>query len=144
MEKLNNSMCKFCYYRIRIVDFSPSSSLFLSLARWKTAYCYQNCVAHLTTCTREREPIRSVLLRLHWLPVLFRSLYKILFHAFKWLVGTAPLYLSHLIQRFIPARLLLSEPRSRFIVPNKNPYNYVRSDCGINYLIIWDLRQVKK
>ena len=79
----------------------------------------QNCAVRLVTCTYKREHITPVLFQLHWLPVCFRSLYKILFHTFKVLTGTAPLYPSNLIQKYIPVRmlqlescLLLTEPKS--------------------------------
>ena len=44
---------------------------------------------------------QTVLFQLHWLPVRFRSLYMILFHTVRVLSGTAPVYLSDMIEIYI-------------------------------------------
>jgi len=103
----------------------------------------QNCAAHLMTGTWKGEHIMPVLFQLYWLPVCFRSLYKILF-----LNGTAPLYLRNLIQNEIPVRSLQSESYSLLTV-SKNTHSNVRrnfsqhplTDCVIRCQIILNLQQ---
>ena len=57
----------------------------------------QNSFARLVT--HKREHITPVLNSLHWLPVIYRSQYKILMYTFKALQGTAPQYLEELVVR---------------------------------------------
>jgi len=66
-------------------------------------------LGRIQTHTRKREYITPVLFQLPWLPVRFRLPYKILFHTFKVLNGTAPVSLSDLIEKYIPVRMLRSE-----------------------------------
>ena len=53
-----------------------------------------NTAARLVTLTRKYDNITPVLKELHWLPVQFRTTYKILLQVFKALNGLAPQYLS--------------------------------------------------
>jgi len=77
---------------------------------WQTAH--RECRTVMVARTDKGEHITPVLFQLHWLPVSFRSLYKILFHTFKVPNGTAPVYLSDLIETYIPVRMLRSESYS--------------------------------
>ena len=54
----------------------------------------------------QKGTYNTSLFQLHWLPVCFRSLYKIMFHTFKVLSGTALLYLTDLIEKHMPVRML--------------------------------------
>ena len=87
----------------------------------------QNCAAHLVTRTCKREHITPVLYQLHWLPVHFISLYKILFHTCNVLSGTAPLYLSDLIKK-----IYISEKAPIWVLftfeGTKKPYSNVRRE----------------
>jgi len=83
-----------------------------------------NCAARLVTRTRKREHITPVLFQFHWLPVRSRSLYKVLFLTFKVLNGTAPVYLSDLIEKYIPVRMLRSETCSLLRVPRSHTAMY--------------------
>ena len=87
----------------------------------------RNCAARLVTRTRKREHITPVLFQLHWLPVRFRIMHKILFHTFKVLNGTAPVYISDLIETYIPLRMLRSESYSR-LKDTKKPYSDIRRE----------------
>ena len=53
-----------------------------------------NTAARLVTKTRKFDHISPVLKKLHWLPVKFRTEYKILLLVFKCINGLAPVYLS--------------------------------------------------
>lgn len=76
----------------------------------------QNSAARLVTRTRPSDHITPVLRDLHWLPVKFRIMYKILLLTYKCLNGLAPDYLTDLIQEYKPARNLRSSSK-RFLVP---------------------------
>ena len=81
----------------------------------------QNAAARLVTGTRKREHITPILKQLHWLPVSFRVVFKILVLAFNAVHGTAPSYLCDLVNVCKPGRTLrssseaylLEEPRTR-------------------------------
>jgi len=86
----------------------------------------QNCATCLVTRTCKREHITPVLFQLHWLPICFRSLYKILFLTFKVINGIASVYLSDLIEKYIPVRMLRSESYSLLRVPRSHNSNVQR------------------
>ena len=56
--------------------------------------------------------------------ICFRSLYNILFYAFKVLSRTAPLYLSNPIEKYIPVRMLRSEAYSFWTIPKSHTAIY--------------------
>ena len=148
MEKQVNSICKSCYYQIRNIGLIRKyindetcktlvQALIISRLDYGNALLYniplsltnrlqgvQKCAGRLVTRTRKREHITPVLFQLHWLPVRFRSLYKILFLTFKVLNGTAPVYLSDLIEKYIPVRMLRSESYSLLRVPRSHTAMY--------------------
>ena len=80
----------------------------------------QNNAARLVTLTRKRSHITPVLKKLHWLPVGYRIVYKLLLIVFKALNDMAPQYITCLLKPYIPTRTLrsinkslLCEPRSK-------------------------------
>ena len=60
--------------------------------------CIQNSAARLVTRTRFSDHITPVLRDLHWLPITFCIMYKILLLTYKFLHRLAPEYLTDLIQ----------------------------------------------
>ena len=68
----------------------------------------QNIAARIVTRTHKHERITPVLLQLHWLPVRYRIEFKILLMVYKILNGTAPSYISSLVNQYTPARSLRS------------------------------------
>ena len=69
----------------------------------------QKFSARLVTHTHKREHITPILNSLHWLPVIYRSQYKILMYTFKALQGTVPQYLEELVVLYQPTMSLRSE-----------------------------------
>ena len=81
----------------------------------------QNSAARLITLTRKHEHITPILQELHWLPVKYRIIYKILLLTYKCLHGQAPVYLQELIKQHIPTRHLRSSSQFRLdnsIIPS--------------------------
>ena len=58
----------------------------------------QNCAARIISCSHKCEHITPVLRSLHWLPVKFRVIFKMLMVTFKCLHVQLPKYLSELSQ----------------------------------------------
>ena len=65
----------------------------------------QNSAARLVTRTRSSDHITPVLRTLHWLPVKYRIMYKILLLTYKCMHGLAPEYLNDLIKVYKPSPL---------------------------------------
>ena len=79
----------------------------------------QNHAARIVTLSKKSCHINPILRELHWLPVSYRIIYKILLIVYKSLKGHAPLYISNLLKLYVPVRnlrssdkLLLFEPKS--------------------------------
>ena len=75
----------------------------------------QNSAARLVTRTRGHDHITPVLYNLHWLPVKYRIIYKILLLTYKCLHGLAPDYLADLIQEYKPSRNLRSSSKLNLV-----------------------------
>ena len=90
----------------------------------------QNSAARLVTRTRLYDHITPVLHQLHWLPVKYRIMYKILLLTYKCLHGLAPDYLAELIHEYVPARNLRSASKCNLVVPLVSTASYGhRSFC---------------
>ena len=68
----------------------------------------QNHAARLVLRQKKSCHISPLLFELHWLPIEYRTQYKLLLIVFKCLMGKAPSYLSSLVQPYSPARSLRS------------------------------------
>ena len=84
----------------------------------------QNYAARITTLTPKRSHISPVLAQLHWLPVRQRIEYKILLYTYKALNELAPIYLTDLIECYIPPRTLRSADQNLLRVPATRLKNY--------------------
>ena len=62
----------------------------------------QNTAARIITRTKQECHIRPVLKSLHWLPIDFRIIFKILLITFKAINGLAPSYISDWIKPYSP------------------------------------------
>ena len=68
----------------------------------------QNSAARLVTASRRDDYITSILRRLHWLPVRYRIIFKILLLTYKALNGQAPSYIKDLLKYRNSGRVLRS------------------------------------
>ena len=133
MERQVNAISKACYYQIRNIGQirryitldackTLAHALITSRLDYGNALLYglpstlmtrlqkvHNSSARLVTRTHKREHITPVLNSLHWLPVIYRSQYKILMYTFKALQGTVPQYLEELVIPYQPTRSLWSD-----------------------------------
>jgi len=79
----------------------------------------QNTAARVVLQVSKFQHITPVLCELHWLPVQYRMIFKILLLVYKYLNGTSPIYLaqklfylSHIIFLWFFSNELLMQPRS--------------------------------
>ncbi len=79
----------------------------------------QNTAARIITRTRKYDHITPVLRSLHWLPVHYRSQFKILCLAIKALNSLAPSYIRYMLSLYMPPQALrLSDPQlMQLVVP---------------------------
>ena len=90
----------------------------------------QNSAARLVTRTRYRDHITPVLRDLHWLPIEYRIMYKILLLTYKCLHDLAPSYLVDLIKVYKPSRCLRSSSKLNLVSPSISTTSYGhRSFC---------------
>ena len=80
----------------------------------------QNSAARLIMRQRRRDHITPVLIALHWLPIRYRILYKVLVLTFQAVHNLAPMYVTDLISVYEPGRQLRSASRSLLTVPHHN------------------------
>ncbi|XP_051939816.1 uncharacterized protein LOC127612987 [Hippocampus zosterae] len=99
------------------LDYCNALYFGVSQSSIKPLQLVQNAAARLLTGTRKRGHITPTLASLHWLPIHFRVIFKILLFVFKSLNNLAPPYLSELIRPYTPARRLRSVDQSLLEVP---------------------------
>ena len=86
----------------------------------------QNSAARLVFMKRRSDSVTPLLRELHWLPVEMRIKFKACVLVYRCLEGTAPPYLSELIQPYsMPRMLRSSRDKSKLFVPR------VRSRAGM-------------
>ena len=99
------------------LDYGNSLLAGLPAVRLDRLQRVQNAAARLITGSRKFDPITSHLVGLHWLPVRQRIEFKIAMLTFRSLDGSAPKYLSDLIEVYRPARALRSSNSLDLVVP---------------------------
>ena len=145
MSQHISNTCKAAYIQIRhissirhLLTTQATQTLVCSLVLSRLDYCnsllsgcpqylldklqkVQNAVARLVCKAKKSDHIHPILATLHWLPVTHRIQYKISTICFNSISGTAPQYLSDLLQPYTPARQLRSASDTRtFVTPRVN------------------------
>ena len=77
----------------------------------------QNTTARIVTLSNRRSHITPVLKSLHWLPMQFRIVFKLLLLVFHCLQGSAPEYNTNLFIQYHPSRNLRSSNSFLLVVP---------------------------
>jgi hypothetical protein len=97
-----------------------------SRVSWIVFRRVHNCAARLVTRTPLREHITPALQDLHWLPVEYRSSYKILLYTYKALNGQAPVYikLCDKLTKYKQTRTLRSQSQCLLTVPKGHTETY--------------------
>ena len=80
----------------------------------------QNSAARLVLKKKKSDHITPLLIKLHWLPVKFRILFKIAVLAFRFFDGTLPSYLSSVLSAYKPSRSLRSSNEKLLRIPKVN------------------------
>ena len=83
-----------------------------------------NTAARVVTCTRKYDHIKPVLIKLHWLPVYYRVLFKVLLLVFKAFNGLAPHYVSDLLNKRVSVHSLRSNSQELLNIPRSRTKTY--------------------
>ena len=148
MEKQVSSVCRSCYAHLRNIgqirrslNKDATRSLVRSMVTSRLDYCnvllcaatisttkklqlVQNTAARIVTRTKLSEHITPVLRDLHWLPIKRRIEYKVIMHTFRALHGQSPSYISDLIVRYKPTRVLRSQNTTSLDIPRVQTATY--------------------
>ena len=99
----------------------------------------QNAAARLVCKATKSDHIHPILETLHWLPVTHRIQYKISTICFNSISGTAPQYLSDLLQPYTPARQLRSASDTRTVVaPRVNTKTFGERSFSYTGPSVWN------
>ena len=149
MEKQGSSLAKSCFLQIRNIGrIRPyisndacktlvSAALVTSRLDYGNVLLFgvnaspitklqriQSTAVRLITRTKKCEHITPVLMDLHWLPVCYRTQYKLLLYVFKALNDLALVYLKDLVTVYEPARTLRSENAMLVVQPKVRTQAY--------------------
>ena len=106
------------------LDYCNSLLYGLSDALVRKLQRVQNIAARIVTRSSHHCHIQPVLYTLHWLPVKFRIIFKILLLTYRSIHGSAPQYLTDLITPYIPHRHLRSSSKNLLVVPKVRLKSY--------------------
>ena len=100
----------------------------------------QNTAARIVTVTKKFDHITPVLIQLHWLPVHFRILFKVLhvLLVYKALNGMAPLYITELLSYRTCSRTLRSPDQKLLAVPKSRLKTYGDRDFSVAAPKLWN------
>ena len=82
----------------------------------------QNTAARIATLTKKYDHVTPVLIKLHWLPVHFRIIFKVNLLVYKGLNGLASGYISDLLSYKTCSRSLRSSSQKLLDVPKSRTY----------------------
>ena len=99
------------------IDFCNSLLQGLSARQIQRLQIIQNSAARLVTRTKKYQSISPVLHSLHWLPVHYRIMFKVLLLSFQCFHDLAPAYLSELLTIYKPGMNLRSGKKNLFVIP---------------------------
>jgi len=129
-------VCKTSYYHIRAlrhirqyVNEATAKNIATTMISARLDYCnsvlyctsqrnlnklqrVQNSLARTVTGSRKFDHITPILAGLHWLPIAYRIEFKVALLTFKTITTNQPAYLSELLHRRVPTRVLRSSDRN--------------------------------
>ncbi|XP_077996664.1 uncharacterized protein LOC144449971 [Glandiceps talaboti] len=136
-----NQVCRKAHYSLyrigkirKLLDRDTTETLIHAFVTTQLDYCnsllyginkdqlhrlqsLQNAAARLVSRSRKFDHITPVLVDLHWLPVEARIKFKVMLITFKVIRGFAPVYLTELIEQYVPSRDLRCADKLRLIPP---------------------------
>ncbi len=82
--------------------------------------------------------VTPLFINLHWLPIAARIKFKALMFAYKTTTGSAPLFLTSLLQTYVPSRSLHSASEWCIIVPSQRGTKSLSQTFTLNFPSWWN------
>ena len=163
MEQHVSAVVRSCFFHIRslskvrpYITYKAASSIAVCLILSKLDYCnsllsglpqkrlqaVQNAAARTVMKCKIIDHITPILRQLHWLPIQKRICHKILSATYWSVHDNTPLYLSDLLQKHNPSRLVRSASRSLIDVPRpRDSKTKLYGQRGFRYvaLSLWNV-----
>jgi hypothetical protein len=98
----------------------------------------QNTAARIVMRKNKRDSISAILKQLHWLPVQQRISFKVLCITHRCVQGTAPGYLSELVQLYLPSRSLRSTSQHLLHQPSAHLRTYGERSFSVVAPRLWN------
>ena len=99
----------------------------------------QNTCARLVSRTPRNSHITPVLISLHWLPVEYRSKYKVMLYTYKAFYNLGPSYINDLVEEYIPVRALRSASQALLRVPSYRTATYGSRSFRVSAPTLWNV-----
>ena len=109
-------------HTIRMIDRHASLNIFLTPMCPKCC-CLPNLIT-LRNNSKKYDHITLILADLHWFPVQYHILFKVLVLTYHALHGTAPPYIQSLLDPYIPTHTVHSALKPMLIIPHSNTISY--------------------
>ena len=156
------SICKSSFYHLRNISYirkylssTTTEILVHAFVSSKLDYCnsllyglpnyqvkklqhVQNAAAHLISLSRKHEHITPILLNLHWLPIHYRIVFKILLIMYKALNNPAPSYIRDLLTPYVPSHQLRSSSKNLLVIPHYNLKTYGARSFSVAAPTLWN------
>ena len=157
LDKHISSVCRSTLYHLRsigsiryLITQEAAAQLVHSLVTSRLDYCnsllyglpdsllsrlqrVQNVAARIVTRAKKFDHMQPILRDLHWLPVKYRIVFKVLLLTYRALHGTAPAYLAELLSSYHQTRTLRSSSQMLLCVPKTKLKTY--GQCFFNMLL---------
>ena len=141
LEKQISATCKSAWYHLHLISkikkylthkqivsvihayvtsrLDQNNSLLIGLPKksLNRLQMVQNASARLIMGLKKADHITPTLIKLHWLPVEKRVIFKVLLLVYKSLHGQGPEYLTELLVPYVPSRTLRSGTEDKLSVP---------------------------
>ena len=98
----------------------------------------QNAVALLITLSRKHEHITPILFNLHWLPINYHIMFKILLITYKAPNNLAPSYIRDLLIPYISSRKPRSSSKNLLSIPHFNLRTYGARSFSVAAPTLWN------
>ena len=98
----------------------------------------QNNAARLVMQKSKKDHVTPLLRKLHWLPVIFRSKFKIAVLAYRFFHDSLPPYLSRLLTHYQPPRNLRSTSENFLKVPRRKLKTFGERSFSYQAPVIWN------
>ena len=103
---------------------------------WAPSDCHT--AARLISLSRKHEHITPTLLNLHWLPIHYRIVFKILLITYNALNNLTPSYIRDLLTPYVSSRQLGSSSKNLLVIPHYNLKTYGARSFSVAAPTLWD------